>query len=162
MKKLALILAVVLLFSLTACADAAQSGTQGSGAEGKIISQAAEELKKEWEAIYDGDSMTDTDGHFEIKNTRVIIFRENDIKEFENVAYIVEFELYTDYFGAAPYYYSADICSSVVVYEDGTMEVARHNLIEAYSAKYYSYDYTAFIEAVNDYGSEYNCTETLR
>ena len=120
MKKVCyLLLVLCLIFSLSAC------GTN----EKNIASKAVSVLKNHWEAVYDQPNL-ETDGYFEIKNTRVINIKENTTEEFKNIDYIVEFVLYTDYYGSAPYYQIVGTDDTVVVYKDGTMEVQRKNLIK--------------------------------
>jgi hypothetical protein len=125
-----------------------------------IVSKAVSVLKNHWEDLYE-DSKVETDGHFEIKNTRVVNIKENNTEEFKNIDYIVEFILYTDYFGSAPYYQNVGIDDTVVVHKDGTMEVQR-NLINLYRSKYYSNDFSDFIKSIDDYGDKYNCIEDLK
>ena len=150
MKKLySLLLVLCLIFSLSAC------GTD----KNDIVSKAVSVLENHWEDLYE-DSKVETDGHFEIKNTRVVNIKENNTEEFKNIDYIVEFILYTDYLGSAPYYQNVGIDDTVVVYKDGTMEVQR-NLINLYRNKYYSNDFD-FIKSIDDYGDKYNCIEDLK
>lgn len=127
----------------------------------ELVDDAIEELKLSWEDIYD-NLIFETDRYFEIKNTRVIEITKNDIEEFEDVDCIIEFVLYTDYFGAAPYYSCIGLSDSVIVYNNGDMEVSSINLLRSYSGRYYTYDYSDIIKAVNDYGDKYNCVENLK
>ena len=151
MKKLySLLLVLCLIFSLSAC------GTD----KNDIVSKAVSVLENHWEDLYE-DSKFETDGHFEIKNTRVVNIKENNTEEFKNIDYMVEFILYTDYFGSAPYYQNVGIDDTVVVHKDGTMEVQR-NLINLYRSKYYSNDFSDFIKSIDDYGDKYNCIEDLK
>ncbi len=151
MKKLcSLLLVLCLIFSLYAC------GTD----ENNMVSKAVSMLENHWEDLYE-DSKVETDRHFEIKNTRVVNIKENNTEEFKNIDYIVEFVLYTDYFGSAPYYQNVGMDDTVVVYKDGKMEV-RRNLINLYRSKYYSNDFSNFIKSIDDYGDKYNCIEKLK
>ena len=100
------------------------------------------------------------DRYFEIKNTRVLTIKENDSEQFSNIAYIIEFEIYTDIMGTAPYYYDWNYNDTVVVYQDGTMEVKTNPLI-VYRSTTYSNDFSPFIEKIDDYQQQYNCTKTL-
>ena len=151
MRKIcSFLLVLCLFFTLSAC------GVN----EDDMVIKATNVLKNHWEDLYD-DSIVKTDGYFEIKNTRVINIKENNTEEFENIDYIVEFVLYTDYFGSAPYYQNVGIDDTVVVHKDGTMEVQR-NLINLYRSKYYSNDFSNFIKSIDDYGDKYNCIEDLK
>ena len=152
MKKVYyLLLALCLIFSLSAC------GTN----ENNIVSKAVSVLKNHWEAVYDEPNL-ETDGYFEIKNTRVINIKENTTEEFKNIDYIVEFVLYTDYYGSAPYYQIVGIDDTVVVYKNGTMKVQRKNLINRYRDMHYINDFSDFIKSIDDYGDKYNCIEYLK
>ena len=153
MKKFfSLLLVICLVFSLSSCGN--------DNSQKELVDDAIKELKSTWENIYD-NSKIKTDGYFAIKNTRVISIKENNTEEFENIDYIVEFVLYTDYSGSAPYYKNVGIYDTVVVYKDGTMEVQR-NLINLYRSKYFSNDFSDFIKSIDDYGDKYNCIEDLK
>ena len=125
-----------------------------------VITEGIEELKDYWEDLYE-ESDVITDGYFEIKNTRIITIKNNDIALFDDVKYIIEFELYTDYMGSAPYYENAGTHDNVIVYENGTMDVS-NSLIRAYRSKTYQMDYSDFIQTIDDYHGYYNCAEKLK
>ena len=63
--------------------------------------------------------------------------------------------------GCAPYYENFGVNDNVVVYKNGTMDVAS-NLIRLYRSKTYQTDYSGFIEAIDDYHGQYNCVEKLK
>ena len=125
-----------------------------------VITNAVSTLKKYWKNEYD-QSKVETDGYFEIKNTRILTLKDNDIELFDNVKYIIEFELYTDYFASAPYYENVGINNNVIVYKSGKMDV-KNSLIRMYRSKTYQADYSDFIESIDDYHGYYNCVETLK
>ena len=153
MKKLcSLILVLCLIFSLSACNNNSQE---------KMIKDAIDNLKFEWRERY-YISKTENDGYFEIKNTRVIKFKDNDVDLFENVNYIIEFVLFTDNYGLAPYYSCAQNSNSVIVYKDGSLDVLQANLLLEYTATRGVYDYSNIVESVKDYGEKYNCVEILK
>lgn len=154
MKKIcALVLCALMLLCLASCKKT-QAGHD------QVLTDAVSAVKDYWQAMYD-ESTAETDGYFEIKNTRLITIGENELREFENVAYLVEFVLYTDYFGTAPYHDNACAYDTVIVYKDGTMEVTS-NRIWHYRTTTYETDYSAFIAAIDDYHDTYNCIETLK
>ena len=94
-----------------------------------MIVEATIVLEKYWEKEYDKTSV-DTDGYFEIKNTRVVDIKDNDVDEFQNVDYIIEFELYTDLYGSAPYYQDVNAYDTVVVYkDDGSIYLNKHKCL---------------------------------
>ncbi len=173
MKKIALALVIAILLVLCGCGDPQTSDTKPqntetekketniniSSAEDEIVSDAIKVLKNDWLSYYKTNK--DNDGYFEIKNTRLIKIKNNDTEMFENVDYIVEFVLFTDYFGSAPYYYSNTTNDTVVVYDDGTMKVSP-NLIKVYSGRTYNYKFPEYIDSVTDLGSEYNCIKNLK
>ncbi len=151
-KVIAIFLLISLLAGMSACVN---------GGKDETVLQAVRELKEAWKQEYATKS-ANADGYFEIKNTRVIHIKDNSVPQFENVACIVEFVLYTDYYGSAPYYWNVGYMDSVTVYKDGTMEVNSMNPLKIYSGKTYSYDFSGFVAAVSDHGSEYNQTEKLK
>ena len=113
-----------------------------------------------WEDEYDRFSIEE-DRHFEIKNTRIITIKNNDIEQFENVKYLVEFVLYTNYMGSAPYYEDFCVYDTVVVYNDGEMEV-QTNPIDRYRGRTYETDFSNFIKDIDDYCGYYNCVKKLK
>ena len=165
MKRcIAILTLIVVVLSTAACGkqDKVQPGTnQEELKHHEIVTEATEQLKKYWKQEYQDTKNNNTDGYFEIKNTRVITMKDNDIELFQDVAYIIEYELYTDYMGSAPYYENCGVNNNVVVYKNGTMDVAS-NLIRLYRNKTFQTDYSGFIEAIDDYHGQYNCTEKLK
>ena len=163
MKKVfALLLVVVITVFCVACSSKEtpdKAGKEPTKTHDSVITKAIAELKDCWEDIYE-ESKVATDGHFEIKNTRIITLKSNDIELFDNVKYIIEFELYTDYFGSAPYYEDVGTYDTVVVYNSGKMDI-KTNLIRAYRNTTYQTDYSDFIKSVDDYCEYYNCVEKL-
>ena len=163
MKKLALFLAVVLLFGLCT------SGCGGAGGEhDDMIEEAIEVLEEHWADTYDEmENSRDGERHFEIKNTRVITLKKNEYEELEDIEYIVDFALYIDYYGETEYYVEAPsggpwFGGAVAVYRDGDMEVVSNRLVlDAMS------DLTAIkppenpVKKIDDYGDAYNCDKTL-
>ena len=164
MKKcIAIIAVIILVLCFTACGkqDTESAGTNKEiPKHHEIVTEATAQLMEYWKQSYK-ESDIEKDGYFEIKNTRVITIKENEIELFKDVAYIIEYELYTDYMGSAPYYENCGVNNNVVVYKNGTMDVV-NNLILAYRNKTYQTDYSDFIEAIDDYHGQYNCTEKLK
>jgi len=147
-------LAIFLVLAMVLCFAGCEEEDEG-------ITQAVEALKAAWTEYY-RDSAVENDGYLQIVNTRKILFKENSVSGMKNIAYIVEFVLYTDYYGSAPYYIqTAGVMDTVIVYKDGRMEVGS-NPLKAYSQQYYSWDYSSFVASVEDLGSQYNMTENLQ
>jgi len=158
MKRiLILILVIGLIFSFSACKN---EDLEEKIIKDKDVLRAIDLIKENWVQIYDEDSKTD--GYFEIKNTRIINIKDNNVDMFKNVDRIVEFEIYSDYFGSAPYYSDVGINDSVTIYKDGTFEVNRQNPINLYRGYYFISDYSDFIGSIEDYDSLYNCVEKLK
>ena len=151
MKKISLLLALILAFSVFACGCSEKSG---------IIEDAVETLEETWEDMYNEGNL-DTDGYFEIKNTRFITIKENDKELFEDVEYVVEFVIFTDYFGSAPYYWETTSNNCVLVHKDGTMTVPTANIFNRYRSLTYENDFSDIIESIEDCGDEYNCVKDL-
>jgi hypothetical protein len=151
-RVIAIFLILLLLAGMSSC---------GKPEKDETVLQAIQALKAAWEQDY-ATSATHSDGYFEIKNTRVIYIKDNSVAHFEDVACIVEFELYTDYYGSAPYYVNVGRLDSVTVYKDGTMEVNPMNPILVYSRATYTTDFSDFIGAITDYGTQYNQTAKLK
>lgn len=154
-KLLAIVCIVCFAFSVCACTGITNPKID------KIIDKAERDLSLKWKQLY-RDSPVETDGHFEIKNTRVLFIKDDtDVEEFQDIAYIVEFDLYTDYMGSAPYYMNVGVYDSVSVLKDGTTVVNQLRPIQQYRSITYSYDFSNIIESITDYGDQYNVTKTL-
>lgn len=164
MKRLfALLLAVGVVLLCASCSakeTSADTEKEPTKKHDAVITKAIKELKDCWEDEYK-ETQIEMDGYFEIKNTRIITIKPNDIEIFDNVQYIVEFELFTDYLGSAPYHENCGRFDNVIVYEDGTMEVS-HGLIDQYRSRTYQSDFSDFIQDIDDYQGYYNCIETLK
>lgn len=156
----ALTMVLCLLLCMTACGKDSTVEQAGGSEHHAMITKAVAAVKDHWRSLYETDG-PGTDGHFEIKNTRVITVKKNEIKLFQNVAYIIEFVIYTDWFGSAPYYENVGRDDTVVVYRDGTMQV-KDNQIRAYRSTTYQMDYSGFISKIDDYREQYNCVQKLR
>ena len=170
MKKIfAFILALCLVFCMAACGKTeddskavSSAASEGNSQYDDLAKKAVSILETEWKNEYSEEINTPRDGHFEIKNTRVIEIKETDIEEFKDVDYVIEFVLFTDYYGSAPYYSSTGINSTVVAYSDGRMEVVSKTPFTVYMQVHYSTDYSGIIEKVTDCGSQYNCVKKLK
>ena len=150
MKRLvAFLLLIIFSLSLASC-----------GGSSAMVKDAIDELEEHWEDFYDEHPKYAGDGYFEIKNTRVVYIKENDIPMLEDVKCIIEFELYTDYYGSAPYYTNVHMYDNVVVYNDGSMDVQSH-IMQSYLSMYFSNDFSDIIESVKDYEDKYNCVKNL-
>ncbi len=130
------------------------------------VAAAVETLKNCWrDEVYSfGQELP---GYLEIKNTRVVVIadeigiedafeQEQAEKCFSGVDYIVEFMLYADMLGTAPYYQNAGSWNCVAVREDGSMEVLIENPFDAYRARTYSFDVSGIVADVIDLDQEYN------
>ena len=162
-KTFAFLLTAVIALLCVACSSkesSANNEKKPSAEHNAIITKAIEELKDCWKSLYE-ESTDSADGYFEIKNTRMITIKNNDIDMFQDMQYIVEFTLYTDYMGTAPYYEDAGIYNTVAVYSDESMDVTS-NLIRAYRNQTYETDYSTFIKEIDDYCGYYNCVEKLK
>lgn len=151
MKKLLILFICILIsISLVSCAETYNEN---------VVNKAIAALKDEWREQYEKE--TKNDGYFEIKNTRIIEIKDNNVSAFDGIEYIIEFILYTDYYGSAPYYSEASTMNTVLIYENGETEVSA-NIFRHYSAATYSYDYSDLIENIYDCGSKYNVIEKLK
>ena len=158
-KWLALLLALVMLITVTAC------GKKEDETDSAIVA-AVETLEKHWTELYRQTQYAGVDGYFEIKNTRKIEIRDtvsvNDTAKdmFDGVDYIVEFVVFTEYYPQA-YVSQAPLNSHVIVYDDGRVEVGG-DLLTDYSRRTYSFDYSGIVESVEDYDDKYNCQKNLK
>ncbi len=167
-KILFVILGVILLFSMVGC----RNNTINQGTDQRVAA-AIESLANKWKECYaeleEIQEAPIKDQHVQILHTRIVNIKEEldtaDGEEhldiFEDIDYIVEFELLTNYLGAAPYYMNVKWNDSVIVYRDGTVAVT-NNRFKHYSAITFSNDFSVIIESIEDFGSEYNQVLNLK
>lgn len=157
MKKYCIILLMLvgLMLILTACGSKKK-------AESPEVQKGIDALTEKWEEIY-SDGRYEGDKHLEIRNTRVVqVNPDTAVAEFQDVDYIVEFILFTDYFGSGPYYENVGVYDSVMVYKDGTVLVEARNPLSVYRGINYITDFSDIIESISDYGDAYNQTIQLQ
>jgi len=167
--KRALCLFMIAVVALGCCACTKQEENKPVSKYDALVTDAVEVLKKYWqEEIYLADSNYQKgDGYLQIANTRVMKIKDEpdielDVHMFDNVAYVVEFILFANYYYTAPFYFNAyNQNSHVIVYKDGTMEV-RRDVFDDYRSRTYSSDFTGIIEEVTDLGAAYNAAYILR
>jgi len=75
---------------------------------------------------------------------------------FQNIDYIVEFELVSNYYNTSPYYFNAGINNCVVVLKDGTMSLEGHSPLNSFRAAAYETDFSSFTESIEDFHGEYD------
>lgn len=162
MKKilaLTIVLSIVVCSVLTGCSEDKSPVTESSNKDPMVVS-AITTLEQYWKDIYAKGDIGD--GYFEIKNTRVINMKENNTELFKDVKCVVEFDLYTDFHGSAPYYKNMYQYNNVVVYKsDKPMEVVS-KIIDYHCSAKYNYDVSGFVESVVDCNDEYNCVKNLK
>ncbi len=135
------------------------STTNNANIQDENVETAITALKQHWIKTF---AEYDRDGYLEITHTRVVEIDYNKNKEFAEmfeswgkIEYIVEFDLYTDYYGTAPYYQNIKYDDTVVIYKNGSAEV-KTNPLKLYSTKTYSYDYSKIIVGIEDYDISFN------
>ena len=88
--------------------------------------------------------------------------KNNNIKTFDNIKYIVEFEIYSNLYQSAPYYLNAGVSDNVVIYDDGTMDIMSH-VIRNHMNNTYKFNNTSeYIKSITDCHEHYNCSEKLK
>lgn len=157
MKRLLLIIMV-----LVSCI-AALTGCSGNAATNENVDKAITALKDYWTGYYAETSETEKDRangdwYLEIKNTRLVELGEVENEPLKDVEYVVEFMIYTNFYGTAPYYNGMDVRNTVLIYKDGTVEAGSVSGIPQYIAMHYE---APPIDAVHDYGAQYNAVYHL-
>jgi hypothetical protein len=140
--------------------------------QNEMIEAAIETLTEYWRAEVYSFAPEDSAGYLEIKNVRVVKISDAPKAGIENaqeyadeifgeIDCVVEFILYSDTLGIAPYYQNAGAWDCVVVREDGTMEVLVGNPFASYRSRTYSMDVSGIVENVMDFNQEYNAVMYL-
>ncbi len=159
-KPFAVLMALLMIFFLSACGEIKNTV---STPEDSIVNIAITALKQQWKELYSEDMYDVTnDKRLEIIHTQVLTIDADTDDEFskivengENISYIVEFELLTNWFNSAPYYTNNKIYDTVIIYKDATTKVTS-NLSSIYSKKAFNYNFEDFLVKINDYGSSFN------
>ena len=136
-----------MMLGITACGGKKPDGDEG------YVEKAIGIVNDIWGKIYEAQNM-DNDGTVDIVDTRLIKIKENDNEYFKDVEAVVEFCIFTDYYGAAPYYMNVDRDDTVVFYKDGHTEVK--DIFVDYMRRTYKMDFSDVIGEVKEYGTEYN------
>ena len=169
-KLLACLFAFVMLLSMTACGskeDDEPKKVKESKKDKEIVA-AIEMLEETWTDIYEDEMYDEDEGYFEIKNTRVFTMLRNDYEELKDVAYVVDFVVYTDCYGIDAYYVDAvqgpagGKGGAVAVYRNGDMEVVSNCFIQSACADMAGFSRGEAVKKMDDYGDEYNCKKILK
>lgn len=154
MKQRIFAIFTVCLLLIASCAGGSAE-TDRVSENREDIQGAIEAITQHWAAGYAGSAGPQTDGYLEIKNTRKILVKDGAPSFFEEIEYMVEFILFTDYFGSAPYYCNVNLDDTVIFYRDGRVEVA-NNQLQIYRSRTYTTDFSDIIDVVEDLGGAYN------
>lgn len=144
---------MTLLIVVIVCSALFISCSKASNKYDKEVEKAITAIKKEW--LKDKRS-GEFKPYLEVKNTRIIFLKDNVSGDFNNYDYVIEFILFSNYFGSAPYYDDSGIKDSVVVYKDGHTEVKDKNPFKEYRSKTFESDLSGVMENITDLGSKYN------
>lgn len=163
-KCFGLALLFVLVGIVGACNGNKEGETVANHKEDKRVTEAIEVLSNGWKEVYANAEFVTSDHYLEIINTRIINIKENiDPKQvhekndlFDDLDYIVEFELMSNYWGSSPYYPNVCLYGNVVKKKDGTAEVIQYSLLNSYRASVYDTDFSPIIESIENFHGEYD------
>lgn len=148
------------LISLTLLVCLGLSACGGNGKYDNEVKLARAALEENWRKVYRQarESGYKTDGYLEIKNTRVIVLKDSapDFLRKDGCRYLVEFVLYSDYYGAKPYYFATEFQNTVSLSTDGRAAVQQRNPLREYNAITFDFEFDKFIESIHDLGDAYN------
>ena len=119
-----------------------------------MVRKAIHYIKTRWRQEYSRLGPEYSDGYLEIRNTRVITVAPNGLEFWSDITCVVEFQLFTDYLGSAPYYLNAGTDNTVTFYADGNCQVGNNPFL-AYASRTFSYDFY-WIDSIQDLGAAYN------
>ena len=163
----AILLALVLLLTGLALPAGAEETARIEpwGTPEEAARLARDIMLQAWRSNYADDGIGD--GYLEIRSMRVFAIREHPeafrsdgqpvegLTMFDDMAYVVEFSLLTDYMGTAPYYFDYRINDHLVLYRDGSAKI-QLNPFRSFTSRYYINDYTGIIASVTDLGTALN------
>ena len=164
-------IALFTILALTVCGLGAAAEPAN---EFELAAQAGRAaLLETWRETYADDMYEGHSGYLEIKNTRVLRISDNPVSNalestdeiakeyFGDVAYVVEFVIYTDYMLTEPYYGWDGINDCVMIHRNGTATVGR-NPFWTYRSRTYCTDFTGIIDEIEDLGTLCNEVFFLR
>jgi hypothetical protein len=164
-KLLCLFLVVVMVCLMAACTkqEAVSNGdTRLDIADRANVERAVQLLREQWETIAAEDA--GNDGYLEIKNTRIVHTDTDAMGKalgLGDIQCIVEFVIFTDFYGAAPYYYETQHMNNVVFCSDGTATVLT-NAVQTYFTKTYDASLKNCAMEVLDCKTAFNQTFDLK
>ncbi len=149
MKKLLIIITIcALMLGATSCATL-------NFKDNDKIKTAISCLEETW--AENNDKMNGTISEARIIHTRIMWISENDNEHLSNIECIVEFEIYSDYYGCNNgYVQNVGVDDVVVFYTDGTYETESRSPFDTIIAYTFSLSATDLIEKTNDYGTRFN------
>ena len=175
-KYFILLLFLVLLVTLYGCGNSnfEETSVPIDNETTDLINDATDMITEQWAEIYKdrNNVQIPPDGYLEIKNVRFITLKEQCDESFtnlgydenvrlENVKYVVEYTLFSDYCGSHPYYENVYLYDSVLIYKDGHMAVARTNPFINYIHRYFNSDFSEIIDKVEDFDEKFNTVYNL-
>ena len=146
-------------FGLDPAEDAAETEAYSS-----VVEDAIGQLRETWKEIADEDPEIMPSPYVEIKNTRIIRLAENAgtgvldddiVAELNTVDCIIEFMLYTNFYGN-DYTTNPGLYDSVVVFQDGSMQVTKTRLMNYLRTKFYLQDFSGVVEEIIDLGGSFD------
>ena len=157
-KFLLFTISLILILVIIGCSSTVNDSIDDIGSD-KRVSDAIETISEFWGNHYDEYEFEDK--YLKIINTRIINIKNNISEDvhrgdmFEDIDYIVEFELLSNYYNTAPYYVNIGINNCVTVHKDGTVDIQKSPL-DLYRSRTFSTDFSPIIESIEDFESQYN------
>ena len=151
-------ISLILILVITGCSGTTNDNKADISSD-KRVSEAIETISDFWGNHYDEYKLEDK--YLKIINTRIINIKDNISEEvrrgdmFEDIDYIVEFELLSNYYNTAPYYVNIGTNNCVTVYKDGTADVQK-SPFDLYRSRTFSTDFSPIIESIEDFEGQYN------
>ena len=129
----------------------------------EYVKKAVKDVKKSYKKRFADtrDTGKKTDGTVEIINTRLFMINSNTsypyYKEyFDGAKALVEFEIYSDYFGTAPYYTNAKPFMDILIMEDGSIDYCMG--MRRIISKTFDADLKDLFSECENFGSAFNET----
>ena len=162
MKKFLIVFIAIIMVLASVNLLACSPSNNGNKEYNEIMNKSISVLKEGWEDIYTQRPIDARENKIKIVNSRIIELNDtHTIIEFEDIDKIIEFAVYSDYYGTqGKYYINVGMYDTILVYKDGTMGFEGHSPIRQYFSRYYDTS-LPFISRVVEFGSSYNQTINL-
>ena len=155
-KSFGFVLILITVFTICSCGNSKTAKTDSD----KKVTSAINTLTEYWSSEYANKHIGDK--YLEIINTRIVNIKDTTVEDFQDIDYVVEFSLLSNFIDAQPNYYVDSFPASVIVRKDGTEVAMLKSPFNQYTAMKYTFDYSDIIESIENFHGQYDQVLTVK